>query len=242
MQPVPLSIGFVLVGEYDEARRLSESVASYIDVVEGRFDEAIEAAQRQMQLAPQNKRAVWWTASVLYAAGRVDEALPHYERLLDFVPEGRPISSPIGIHRSSNEITMRLALARRKAGDEDGAQAAAQITKQDHAARRVAGEKNQYQHRTEAMIAAFENNPDGVIAALKSAMQRGLRDSQVFDDLIFEDLWSEPRFIALQKELDAILATEHDNVLQLICFNNPVPDNWLPLPETCEGVLEKLVL
>ncbi len=92
------------------------------------------------------------------------------------------------------------------------------------------------------MIAAFENNPDRVIAALKSAMQRGLRDSQVFDDLIFEDLWNEPRFVALQKELGAILAVEHDKVLQLICFNNPTPDNWQPLPETCEGVVEQLVL
>jgi hypothetical protein len=32
---------------------------------------------------------------------------------------------------------------------------------------------------------------------------------------------------------------EHDKVLQLICFNNPTPDNWQPLPETCEGVAEQ---
>ncbi len=137
---------------------------------------------------------------------------------------------------------MRFALAHRKAGNEDSAQAAARIAKQDHAARRVAGEKNQYQHRTEAMIDAFENNPDRAIAALKSAIQRGLRDWQVFDDLIFEDLWDEPRFVALQHELDALLAAEHDKVLQLICFNNPVPGAWQPLPETCEAVVEKRVL
>ncbi len=92
------------------------------------------------------------------------------------------------------------------------------------------------------MIAAFENNPDRVIAALNSAMQLGLRNSQFFDDLIFEDLWDEPRFVALQQELDAILAAEHDKVLQLICFNNPVPSGWQPLPETCEGVVEQLEL
>ena len=92
------------------------------------------------------------------------------------------------------------------------------------------------------MIAAFENNSDRAIAALKSALQSGLRNPQVFDDLIFEELWNEPRFVAIQEELDAILAAEHDKVLQLICFNNPTPDNWQPLPETCEGVVEKLVL
>jgi hypothetical protein len=36
-----------------------------------------------------------------------------------------------------------------------------------------------------------------------------------------------------------MLAEEHSKVLQLICFNNPVPDDWQPMPETCEGVVEK---
>jgi len=162
--------------------------------------------------------------------------------LLDFVPEGRPISSVIPAYRSDNETMMRLALARRKAGDEDGAQAAARIATQDHAALSAVGANDRFQFRTEAMIAAFENNPDRVITALKSAVQRGLRDPLFFDDLIFEDLWDEPRFVALQEELDALLAAEHDKVLQLICFNNPTPDHWKPSPETCEGVVEQLVL
>ena len=92
------------------------------------------------------------------------------------------------------------------------------------------------------MIAAFENDPDRAIAALKLALQRGLRILAFFDDVIFEDLWGEPRFVALQRELDEILVEEHDKVLQLICFNNPAPDEWQPLPETCEGVEEQLRL
>jgi hypothetical protein len=88
----------------------------------------------------------------------------------------------------------------------------------------------------QGLIAAFEHDSEAVIVALTSAMQLGLRDPQVFDDLIFRDLWDESRFVALQRELDAILAVERDKVLQLICFNNPTPDNWRPLPKTCEGV------
>ncbi len=90
--------------------------------------------------------------------------------------------------------------------------------------------------------AAFENNPGRVIAALKSAMQHGLRDPQFFGDPIFGDWWDEPRFVALEQELDASLAAEHDKVLQLICFNNPAPAGWQPKPETCEGVEEQLIL
>ena len=86
------------------------------------------------------------------------------------------------------------------------------------------------------MVAAFEHNPDRVISTMKSAIQYGLRNPQAFDDPIFEDMGNEPRFVALQQELDVILAAEHNKVLQLICFNNPATGNWQPLPETCEGV------
>jgi TolB-like protein/Tfp pilus assembly protein PilF len=227
--------GFIYVGEYGEARRINDTLAYLVDIAEGRFDEAIQATQRKMLLDPENEAVIGPAAYVLYVAGRIDEALPLYERLRDFRPEGRPIWVP----PFQNEATMQLALARRKVGDEDDAQAAARIAEQDHAALSAAGAKDQFQYRTEAMIGAFQNNPDRVIAALKSAMQHGLRDPAFFGDPIFEDLWDEPRFVAIQQELDAILVAEHDKVLQLICFNNPVPDNWQPLPETCEGVVEQ---
>jgi TolB-like protein len=222
---------FELVGEYDEARRIKHRWTFWADVVQGRWDEAIRATQRILHLNPDSRGAIADAAEVLYHAGRIDEALPLYERLLDFVPKGRPIPG-----WGSLAMTMRLALARRKAGDEEGAQAAAQIARQDHAADRADGARNQFQDLAEAMIAAFDNDPDHVVAALKSAIQRGLRIPNYINDPIFKDLRDEPRFVALQQELDAILAAEHDKVLQLICFNNPVPDDWQPMPETCEGV------
>jgi tetratricopeptide (TPR) repeat protein len=227
--------GLILVGQYDEARRISDSFSYMVDSAEGRYDEAVQATQRKMLLDPDNESVIAAAAFVMYDAGRIEEALPLYERLRDFRPEGRPI---VGF----NDATMRLAFARRRAGDEDGAQAAAQITKKDYAALKASGDNNQFLHRTEAMIAAFEHDPDRVIAALELAMQRGFRDSRIFADPIFEEMWDEPRFVEIQQEVDAMLATQRDKVLQLICFNNPAPAGWQPMPETCEGVQEQVAL
>ena len=189
-----------------------------------------------MQQRPDSGSYIVAAAEALYYAGRIDEALALYERSLESASDGQPMLVP-GWYSLVN--TMRLALARRKAGDEEGAQAVAQLARQEHAARRTAGARNPQQDGVEAMIAAFEHDPDRVITALKSAIQRGLRFRPLLDDAIFEDMRGEPRFVALRQELDAILAAEHEKVLQLICFNNPVPDDWQPLPETCEGVVER---
>ena len=86
------------------------------------------------------------------------------------------------------------------------------------------------------MIAAFEDDPDRAIDALESAVQRGLRWSLFLDDPVLEKLRDDARFVALRQELDELVAADHEKVLQLICFNNPVPDDWQPMPETCEGI------
>ena len=230
---------FVVVGEYDEARRIDHDQAYAVDIAEGRFDEAIQATQRNIQLTPDSSRAIKAVAIVLYAEGRIDEALPLLERLLDIQGGGLLIDGSFELGITPWEMTMRLALARRRAGDEEGAQVAVQFVRKDTADWRRANGNNLFLDRADAVMAAFDKKPEGVIAALKSAMNRRLRIPQFFDEAVFEDLWDEPRFIALQQELDAILGAEHEKVLQLICFNNPVPDDWQPLPETCEGVEEQ---
>ncbi len=237
-----LILAFVSVGEYDEALRVFGRRRGFIDFVEGRFDEAIQVTRQSLQLAPTSEIAILRAAGTLYAASRFDEARPLFERLHDFTYQDRPMRFGISEDFFLNVMTMRLALARRKTGDEDGARAAAEFAKQDHAARHAAGRKNQYQHRAEAMLAAFENDPEGVMTALTSAIQSGLRERWFFDDPIFEDFQDDSRFIRFRQELDAIISAEHDKVLQLICFNNPTPDDWQPLPETCEGVVQQLEL
>ena len=93
----------------------------------------------------------------------------------------------------------------------------------------------------EARIAAFDRDYERAIKALRLSIENGERISLFLDELDFEEMADDPQFIEVRRELDNILAVEHEKVLQVICFNNPVPEDWRPLPETCEGVVEKPV-
>ncbi len=169
-------------------------------------------------------------------AGRSREAVPLLERALAKTPEGRPIAViDIGVR-----ATIWLAEARRQTGDESGAQFAAQIARRDLAAQRAAGNNYAELWLTEAMLAAFDNDTDRVITSLEKAMILGLRDRNFhFNTSSFVRLRDEPRFDAVLEELEELIAEESEQVLQLICFNNPAPDEWQPLPETCEDVVER---
>ena len=135
-----------------------------------------------------------------------------------------------------------MALSRRKAGDELGAQAAFETVKNELEKRYSLGFDNQFLRRIDAMLAAYNNDTDTALAALNSALQLGLRNPLFFDEPVFDVIRTDSRFIALREELAGFLAAEHKKVLQLICFNNPAPGAWQPLPKTCEGVEEQLVL
>ncbi len=139
--------------------------------------------------------------------------------------------------------TLRFAFTRRISGDEAGAQEVADIVRKEYAKRDAAGKRDYPHSVAAAMIAVLDNDPERAIEALRTGIRdRGLRADVYFDEPILETLRSEPGFIDVRKELDDIVAVEHEKVLQLLCFNNPVPNEWRPLPETCEGVIEKPVL
>jgi tetratricopeptide (TPR) repeat protein len=221
------------VGEYDEARRMSGDGAYWLHATQGQWDEAVRVSQEVLRTRPDSAIMRSDVAEVLYRAGRFDEARALYERALELSPAKRPIR----VSDWEPYYMIQLAVARRKTGDEKGALEAAG-TIRERVARQVAEGSYQRYDLNAAMLAAFDNEPVGAIAALKSAVRRGLSWKVFLDDPVFEDLQDEPGFVAVRQELDENLAREHEKILQLICFDNPVPDEWQPLPETCEGVVE----
>jgi tetratricopeptide (TPR) repeat protein len=227
------SSAFSLVGEPDEARRINSDY--WIDANDGRWEDAILASQRKAQLYPDSGFRNAEAGEVLYRARRLEEALPFYERALALAPEGLAVRGGF----FGPYFTIQLALLQRNAGNEEAAQTSAQIARQAQAERHKAGGTGAVRYQTEALIAAYDREPDKAIAALESALQIGFRWPLFLEDPMFDQLQNKPRFIALRKELRAVLGVEHEKILQLVCFNNPVPDEWQPMPETCEGVVEQ---
>ena len=224
------------VGEYEEALRVAgANSAHWVYVTAGAWDEAVRRSQELLRRYPDSAVENSDAAEVLYRAGRFDEARRLYERALDLSPEGRPILA------WGPYYMVQLALLRRRAGDEDGAQEAVGMIRKLVAEQSVDGSHQEYDLNA-AMLAAFDHDRGGALAALKSAVRHGMTWKVFLDDPVFDELQDEPAFAALREELDEILAAEHEKILQLICFNNPVPDDWRPLPETCEGVRERSVL
>ncbi len=183
---------------------------------------------------PDDAELVEFAAILRYEGGRHDDAMPYFERLLALTPEDRPVLAGQPLVQ-----TMRLALLRRRAGNEAAAEEAAEIVRRDLAALQRAGRRNRQFDMARALTAAFDGDKESAIDALESAVEHGLRAPWMFEDPLFEGIRDDRRFIAVKDNAAELLAEEHDKVLQLICFNNPTPDNWQPLPETCENVVER---
>ena len=90
--------------------------------------------------------------------------------------------------------------------------------------------------RTDALLAALKNDRDGIIAGIHFALDKGIRDPLFFRSPVFEPVRSDPDFLELQSRMHLLLEAEKEKALQLVCYHNPIPDTWQPLPETCAGV------
>jgi TolB-like protein len=220
---------FSWIGEYEEARRITDVLDATVDLYKGRFDEAIATTQRKLMFDPENSSIISDAADALYLARRIDEALPLYERLREFRPPGRPLEGSL-------TTTMRYANALRITGDEQGARAARDIAAKDYESLSNAGYVAWFFKYEKAMIAAFDRDAEGAVVALAEAFERGMRNPAFHIDSIFDEVRNDPGFLKVRQKIDADLAKQRAAILQTICFDNPVPHAWRPLPETCADV------
>jgi hypothetical protein len=67
-------------------------------------------------------------------------------------------------------------------------------------------------------------------------------DPLYFTDPMFDEIRNDPQFIEIESKALQALEVERQKALQIMCFRNPVPGAWQPLPQTCENVREQVSL
>jgi TolB-like protein/tetratricopeptide (TPR) repeat protein len=227
-----IAINFAAVNEFDEARRIAPASHWWINAIQQRWNEAIAQARQSLGDNSGDSVARIHLANVLHMSGDLAAAQPIYEELL-LTTGGYPI---IDAANTSIMPTARMAYGRLAAGDLSGAEEVLELVRQDIRQRKQAGIHESFMLRAAAMVAAIEGDRDLVLASLSDAIDAGLRENFIFREPAMGPYVEDPEFRALAARLDAILEEERRLTLQLICFNNPTPDVWQPLPETCEGV------
>jgi hypothetical protein len=88
----------------------------------------------------------------------------------------------------------------------------------------------------EAAARSVEGDAIGVFESIRSAIATGARDEAFFREPALQWLQGHPEFLALKAEMHQRVAVEQAKILHLICRENPIPDIWQPLNETCAGI------
>jgi tetratricopeptide (TPR) repeat protein len=223
---------FNWIGAYDEARRVSDALVPRVNLAEGRTDEALAVLTKKRQADPENQELLLALADAYYYARRFDEAHASYEALARLVVPGRPLN-PLLVS------TLHLAALRRSAGDENGAAEAIRIVQTDLRALQDSGFQAPVFEAVSAMLATYDGDKDATFGLLRSAVDAGLRDPLFFSDPFFDTIRDDRRFVDIESAALQALVGEREKALQLMCFKNPAPAAWQPLPETCDGVEQK---
>jgi len=222
-----------LVGEYEEARRISDGNLYLVDIQQNQLESAIHTLEITHAGDPDNAAVTMDLADTLHLAGRFEESQRLYSQLQTLSPSGVIVDTK----DTSTRPTLRMAYAYKLAGDNAAAAHAIEIHRKDLEKRRQIGLLYATDYLAEAMATAIEGNTAASFAAIRSAIDNGFRDDAFFREPSMQSLAQHPEFLALKAEVTRLLAAEHAEVLQLICLDNPIPGIWQPLSKTCQGVV-----
>jgi TolB-like protein len=196
------------------------------------WPELIPIAQRFFDDDPTARQRILYFANALHLSGQIEKAQALYEDLLAERPD-----LPI-IDTSSETVaaTGRAALGRIRSGDEEGGRYLIELTREDLHQRRRADFIHAEYYRAAAILDALDGDNHTALENIEKAIEMGPRDPSLFSEPAFDTLRELSEFQELKSRQESILAEQRIKALQMICFNNPIPDTWQPLPETCVGV------
>jgi TolB-like protein len=223
---------FCDVGMVEEARRVSDVTLLQAEAFCGDLDKAIAMLKRQMQVDPDNDFIGRFVPLMQYWKGDKAEALAGWQEIAEGLGDMPMIAGGYGL-----DLHLRFAWLLQQSGNPQAADRELAKIDRDLAARGDTA-TSRYSNIIwdRGMRAFLAGDRDQALDYFEQAVDDHNYDSDAFDDPMLAPLEGNERFEALRTRVDDVLAVEREKMLKLICLDNPVPDSWQPLAETCAEV------
>jgi TolB-like protein len=222
---------FAFAGEFDEARRISDLSSYLVDMWAGNLETARMDLEKRAMADPDNPEAQLRLANAYHLTGRIEDA----QRLYLLARE----RMPSGVITGGDDGTLahaRMIWGLVQTGQADLAAEAAADLREDITKLSAANIESDWDLAALAIVSNAEGDQAGALEYLRKSYEKGLRYLPVFDEPGLASLAANPEVLTIRAEITQALEQEHAEMLQLMCFNNPIPDTWQPLRETCAGV------
>lgn len=215
-----------------EGLRLPDKVHVWVYWNRGMWPELVANARDDMNDNPTDPYSKLLLADALHLSGDVEQAQGFYEELLAGHP-GRPVSDLIN---ESVAPTARAAFGRLASGQTESAGRLANLVTDNLEQRRQAWLTHQAYYRASAIVAVVRGDEGEALDLIREAARQGPHDPTLFSEPAFEGVRDSATFRAIEAEFWANLEAQRKAARQMLCFDNPTPDAWPVLPDTCEGV------
>ena len=220
----------------DESNNVARNLNLYsrlrISMFSGRYDDAVGIlSEIGARTGTREHLFLGW---VLAHQGHYEDAAGHLETW--WTISGREVKQRGGL---SHHAAALLAMLRRETGqpvDQDNL-----LTSMHENVRRMRDAGIVYvdfSSTVDAVDAHYElaqGDHDRAIELLQRAIDDGIHPN--FNAPYFRDVEHRPEFRELKNAYIRNMDIERQKVLNIVCNDNPYPEVWTPLPETCEAYL-----
>jgi TolB-like protein len=213
-----------------EARRVSDVTLALAEAACGDRDKALELLDRLIQMDPDNEALRQARPGLLYWMGDKAGALAGWGEVAEARGSLPMIQGGYGL--SSH---LRYTWLLQESGRADVARTELAKVDRDLATRAGTATDSYGSLVWDRGLHAFlVGNRTVALEYFRSAVADGYYSLDDFDDPMLAALAGQEEFEALRRQVQEILDAERDKALVMLCTENPVPEHWQPLAETCQ--------
>ncbi len=223
---------FCDVGLVEEARRVSDITLVNAEAFCGDTKKAIAMLERLMEIDPDNAFVARFVPDLEYWSGNKTAALEGFREVAESLGSRPMISGGYGVN-----LHIRYAWLLQQSGNPRAADVELAKIDRDLAARGDTATSYYSNVVWDRGLRAFvAGDRDTALDYFEAAVDDHLYDRFAFDEPMLAPMAGNPRYEALRERVDQVLERERQKIVNMVCLDNPVPDSWQPLADTCTEV------